>query len=108
MNAIDGMPFHRILSNKITSGLVSLRAGTRIPDSQSGFRLIHADVIRRIVLNTSRYETETEILLKSGIAGFQFGSICISTIYNNEPSSMHLVKDTWRFVKLYLKSLYEY
>jgi len=34
------MPFHRVLSNSITSALVSARTGIRIRDSQTGFRLI--------------------------------------------------------------------
>ncbi|MBN2011330.1 glycosyltransferase family 2 protein [candidate division KSB1 bacterium] len=108
MTSLESMPFHRILSNKITSGLVGLLSGIRVLDSQSGYRLIHSDVLKTIKLHTSRYETETEILIKSGLKGFRCSAINISTIYNGEPSSMHLVKDTLRFIKLYFKCLYEY
>lgn len=100
------MPFHRIFSNKTTSLLISRRIGQPITDSQSGYRLIRAGLLNEIRLNTSHYDTETEILLKSGLKNFKIGYINIDTVYDGEPSSMNLVVDTLRFIRLYLASLF--
>jgi glycosyltransferase involved in cell wall biosynthesis len=104
MHQLSAMPIHRIFSNKVTSGLISLRIGQRIMDSQSGYRLIKTNVIRKISLTTNHYDTESELLIKSGIAGYRIGYVNIQTIYNNEPSSMRIFTDTRRFVKLFWSS----
>ena len=106
MKNIAGMPFHRTFSNKTTSKLVSWRVGQKIVDSQSGYRLITADVLKNIILKTSHYDTETEIVLKSGLMGYKIGFIDIETIYQNEPSSIRLFLDTWRFIKLFWSSFF--
>ena len=106
MKDIRNMPFHRIFSNKTTSKFVSWRIGQRIIDSQSGYRIIKSDVLKNISLKTSHYDTETELLLKSGLQGYKIGFIDIDTIYNNEPSSIRIILDTWRFIKLYLSSFF--
>jgi len=107
MNNLHSMPFHRLLSNKITSYMVSKRIRQKIIDSQCGFRLIKAEVLRKISLQTSHYDTESEILLKSGLLGYRIGFIDIDTIYgNNSSSSIRIYLDTWRFVKLYCSSFF--
>jgi len=106
MKDIKTMPFHRQLSNRITSFLISIRVRQRIEDSQCGYRLIKIDVLKKIALNTHRFETESEILLKSGILGFRIGHIPIHTIYAGESTAMKLVADTVRFIKLYLSSFF--
>ena len=100
------MPFHRVFSNTTTSKLVSWRIGQKIIDSQSGYRIINMDVLKNITLKTSHYDTETELLLKSGCLGYKIGFIDIDTIYHNEPSSIHLFLDTWRFIELYWSSFF--
>lgn len=107
MNNLQSMPFHRVLSNKITSKLLSWRIGQEIVDSQCGYRFICTDVLREIKLVTSHYETESEILIRSGMAGFKIDFIDIDTIYKNEPSSIKLFLDTWRFIKLYWQSFFQ-
>ncbi len=106
MTSLQLMPFHRIISNKITSKLLSWRIGQKIIDSQCGYRFICADVLKEIELFTSHYETESEILIRSGLAGFTIDFIDIDTIYKNEPSSINLFLDTWRFIKLYWHSFF--
>ena len=106
MANLKSMPFHRVLSNKITSKLLSWRIGQKIIDSQCGYRFICTDVFKKIDLFTSHYETESEILIRGGLAGFKIDFIDIDTIYKNEPSSINLYIDTWRFIKLYWQSFF--
>jgi glycosyltransferase involved in cell wall biosynthesis len=98
------MPFQRILSNTITSFIVSKRIGQKIIDSQSGYRLIKTKVLKEVNLETSKYDTETEILLKAGLKGFRIGFVQISTIYGSEKSSIRGFRDTFSFIKLIIKS----
>jgi len=108
MKNLKKMPFQRILTNKITSGLISLRIGKKIEDSQCGFRLIRAELLRDILLNKNRFDLESELILKAGIAGYHFSSVPIATIYQEESSAIHGLRDTLLFIKLYLQSLWWY
>ncbi len=94
------MPVHRILSNTITSAMVSMRTGIKVRDSQCGFRLIKRSVIEKIQLESKGYEAETEFLIKSGRAGFTIDFIPIKTIYGNEKSYMTHWETTVNFVKV--------
>jgi len=97
------MPVHRFLSNSITSGMITLRTGVKIKDSQCGYRLYRAEVLRSINSKATHFDYESDILIKSALAGFRIGSVPIRTIYNNSFSSMRFV-DVARFVRVFLKS----
>lgn len=94
------MPLHRRLSNKITSGMASRMAGCDLPDSQSGYRLIRTALLEKVRLTTSHYETETELLIKAARGGFTIDSAAIPTVYADETSHIHLIRDTIRFLRL--------
>jgi glycosyltransferase involved in cell wall biosynthesis len=106
MKSKRGMPTIRILVNKFTSAVISMRAGCRIEDSQSGYRLIGADVVRSVKLVTSRYETESEILIKAARIGARISSVPIRTIYAGEKSRINPIVDTVRFFALVIRSLF--
>ncbi len=101
------MSIARRISNALTSALVSWRVGQKIPDSQSGFRAIRSGILKEIQLTTSRYETETELLIKAADRGFRIGHVPIPTIYAGETSSIRHVVDTCRFIRLFIKLLFE-
>ena len=97
------MPFHRILSNTMTSVLVRMRTGAAISDSQSGFRFIMRNVLEQVRLEANGFEAETEFLIKAAARGFTFGSIPIDAIYAGERSHMTHVQTTVNFIKVLLK-----
>ncbi|HUI30400.1 MAG TPA: glycosyltransferase family 2 protein [Candidatus Acidoferrales bacterium] len=99
----SGMPFHRFLSNLITSKLISLRTGIDVEDSQCGYRLFRAEVLRKIESPSRHYDYESDILLKAALGGFSIGFVPIKTIYNDSKSSIRVI-DVLRFMKVYLKS----
>ncbi|RKY71290.1 MAG: glycosyltransferase family 2 protein [Candidatus Latescibacterota bacterium] len=100
-----GMPLARVCSNAMTSWVISRRAGQRIEDSQSGYRLIAAEVLRRVSLETDGYEMESELLIKAARSGFQIVSVPIRTVYADETSFIHPLRDTGRFIALVWRSL---
>jgi glycosyltransferase involved in cell wall biosynthesis len=106
MGAAGGMPPIRVFTNRLTSAIVSLRAGQRIPDSQNGYRLIRASLLARLELVTSRYEIESEMIIKACHAGGRAASIPVRTIYGSEESAIHPFRDTCRFIALVMRSLF--
>ena len=96
------MPFIRRLSNTLGTALFSWAVGRRIPDNQSGYRLIG----RRLL--------ETEAVLQSAEAGFEFEVemialaikdglaiewVPIKTIYRDEKSHIKPWKHVMKFLQ---------
>jgi len=105
--SLKNMPVVRYLTNKITSLTVSLLSSQRVLDSQSGFRYISREVLKKVPLRTGKFQTESEILIKAGRMGFKIGSVPISTIYKEERSYINPIIDTGRFIGLVARSLFE-
>ncbi len=103
LNDTKNMPFQRILSNKITSVLLSLKTGQKILDSQCGFRAYKSEVLKKVKSFSLGYEAESEIIVYAARAGFKIGFVNISTIYGNEKSKMNPVKAILGFIKILFK-----
>jgi glycosyltransferase involved in cell wall biosynthesis len=100
LHAKKGMPFHRILSNTITTFLVSARTAKKIADSQSGYRLVDRKVLDSVRLTSYGFEAETEFIIKAAAHGFRFGFVPIETVYNGEKSHMTNFATTVNFVRI--------
>ena len=100
----EGMPFLRVITNQFMSWLISAISKQEIPDTQCGFRLIKCEVLRKIELKTSKFETESEILIKASRMGFKIKSIPIKSVYGKEKSQINPFIDTLRFIKLIFRS----
>jgi glycosyltransferase involved in cell wall biosynthesis len=98
------MPLLRRCTNTLSSWLVSLSAGTYIPDSQSGYRLLSRRVVEGVSTESRGYGAESEILIKAAAAGYKIGSAPISTIYEDEKSYIHPLKQPLLFLGLIIKS----
>lgn len=108
MRTPEGMPFLRRVTNSSMSFLISCLCWQWIPDSQNGFRLIKAGILKNITLKSSRFEIESEIILEAAKRGVKIMSIDTKTVYENHSSLIHPLKDTMRFIKFifpYLKPL---
>ncbi|MCM8781140.1 MAG: glycosyltransferase family 2 protein [Candidatus Omnitrophica bacterium] len=106
MSDVSGMPWIRIVTNKIMSWFLSKITGQSIPDSQCGFRLIKRPVLEKIKFRTHRYETESEILIKAARLGFKIVSVPIRTIYLRKKSQINPFWDTVRFLRFILRELW--
>ena len=98
------MPFHRIISNSITSFMISLRTGLRVHDSQCGYRLVNISKVPIENLKESGFQFESEFLIKMLSLGLKYCEIPIPTIYDKSASSINNLMDTIKFIRLYLKS----
>ncbi len=97
------MPAVRRATNAFMSWLISSICGQKIPDTQCGFRLLTADVLRKVTLESDNYEIETEILIKASKQKFKIDSVPITTIYGNEESKIRPVGDTIRFIRYIIR-----
>jgi glycosyltransferase involved in cell wall biosynthesis len=100
------MPFARWLSNSLTSLILSILSGQTIRDSQSGYRLISNQVLKKVKLKAKKYDLESEILVKAGRKGFKIEKIPIETIYREGKSFINPLVDTGRFLKLMWRTLW--
>ena len=100
------MPLDRLLTNNLTSVIISIFGSTRMRDSQSGYRMIKCGVLRRLRLTSARYDTESEILFQSGYLGFKADEVPIETVYEGSHSFINPFKDTTRFIRQIWKRLW--
>jgi glycosyltransferase involved in cell wall biosynthesis len=106
MSNVRDMPWLRVKTNRFTSWIVSLKAGQKIPDSQSGYRMIKTSLFVKIHMETTRYEAESELLIKASKLGARIEAVPIETIYGEEVSAINPVMDTLRFFRLVIKSFF--
>jgi glycosyltransferase involved in cell wall biosynthesis len=93
----DAMPAARFYANVIGSAVISRFIGTDVTDSQSGFRLIRADLLRRVRLTGTGYEIETEMLIKLVRAGAAVERITVRRLqYEGAHSKIRPFRDTLR------------
>jgi glycosyltransferase involved in cell wall biosynthesis len=100
------MPTARFYSNRIGSRILSSFIGTEVADSQSGFRLIRADRLRRLTLTATGYEIETEMLIKLTRGGASLCRITIPARYHGANSKLRSFRDTFRTCMLAVRYRY--
>lgn len=100
MNDLRSMPFVRRKVNRYMSRRISRVCRQEVPDTQCGYRMVHRDLAPHLLAGTSRFDYETEMLFIASRQGFRIASVPISTIYSDEVSSIHPVRDTIRFFRL--------
>ena len=101
------MPLHRRLNNRLVSAVGTWLCGQKVVDFQCGYRLIKAEVLKSVKLETMRYETESELLVKAGRLGFRIKTIPIKTIYSGQVSNVKPLREIYLFTKLLFACLRE-
>jgi glycosyltransferase involved in cell wall biosynthesis len=103
----ETMPRSRYYTNIIGSRLLSGFIGADVMDSQSGFRLVRSDCLRRITLTATGYEIETEMLIKLVRAGAHLDRVSIRRLdYVGAHSKIRPFRDTSRTCLLAVKYRY--
>jgi len=100
MNDLSGMPPLRRIVNRYMSKRISRICGQKIPDTQCGFRMLHRQLVPDVLGGANRFDYETEMLIFASRKGYRIESIPITTVYSDEISSIHPIRDTIRFFKL--------
>jgi len=66
------------VGNRIFNRLIGFLTGTRVSDSQSGFRAVKSSFVARLNLDSRGYEVESEMLIKAWKKGARIAEIPIS------------------------------
>jgi glycosyltransferase involved in cell wall biosynthesis len=98
----SGMPLSRVISNTITSRILSLLCGASVPDSQCGYRLYSARLLREATITCTRFTMESEVILKAARLGFPVRSVPVQTLYLSGSSHIAHLTDTLRWIKAVL------
>jgi glycosyltransferase involved in cell wall biosynthesis len=93
------VPKHRRIANMISSAATRAVSGGKVRDSQSGYRAMKAEVLRKVNAVGDRYEFETDFIIRAARAGFTTVNIPISTIYGS-PSYFREFRDAWLVIKV--------
>ena len=98
------MPVHRRASNAVSALAVSVCTGRRVADSQSGYRALRADALRRVTSTGDRYEYETDFLIAAARAGLRIECVPVPTIYG-APSHFRALRDGARVLRTIARHL---
>jgi glycosyltransferase involved in cell wall biosynthesis len=102
----EAMPAARFYSNVVGSRILSYFIRTPVLDSQSGFRLIRSDLLRRLALTGTGYEIETEMLIKLARGGARLDRVTVGLRYQGAQSKIRPFRDTFRTCMLALRYRY--
>lgn len=78
----------RILSNKLTSLLLSIKTKQKLFDTQSGFRAYRTNILEDILPTYTGFEAESEMIVKAAEHNYKINFVPIPTIYADEKSKM--------------------
>ena len=90
----DSTPGYRYRTNEIGGRVLSRMTGLEVEDGQSGYRVLSADLLRKLDLNARGYIIETEILLKAARHVKRVRHVPVRVIYGS-PSHYRPFRDTW-------------
>lgn len=98
-------PGLRLFANRFANFWISWAAGYRISDSQSGFRLYPAALLKKVRLNISRnrgFVFESEVLIEAARAGYYSIPVKVQSIYHADRRASHYrpVTDTARIIRM--------
>ncbi|MFZ5787813.1 MAG: glycosyltransferase family 2 protein, partial [Acidobacteriota bacterium] len=94
----DAIPAKRYWTNFLGTRALELITGYPLEDSQCGFRLVTAALLRRMTLVGRRYAIDTELLIRAGKLGGRFAHVPVRVIYDGETSHYRSLGDTVRIV----------
>jgi len=80
----DNMPKKNTFANKFSNFWFALQTGTKLPDTQTGFRLYPIEKMKHLKPFTNRYEAELEMLVRCAWRGIKIVSIPIQVHYAPE------------------------
>ena len=85
---------------------ISFFAGIRVQDTQSGFRLYAASLLKEIRLRGTRYELESEVIVKAARTGLRVESVPIRLARVDGTATSHFRpwRDTTRICRIVVSS----
>jgi hypothetical protein len=104
MGEAPKLPWLRRWVNRTMSRIISRRAGRVLPDTQSGFRVIHLPTWSTLSLQTRRFEMESEMLMAFLAVGARVDFVPVQVIRSHRHSHIHPLTDSWRWLKWWKES----
>lgn len=107
----ENAPRSRYRANKIADFFISLAAGCKIADTQSGYRLYPAELFKKYPkkMNANKkFSLESELLIDAVRWGFKPMAVPIKSYYPKNSRSSHYkpLKDTLSIVALLVKKIF--
>lgn len=86
----------RAISNRVGTALISWLAGSRIEDSQTGYRVVSVDAWKRAGVRGSRFDAEAEFLVRASRLGYEIRHVPVkSGAIDGTPTSHYRnIRDT--------------
>lgn len=102
------MSWLRRFWNQLGVKAVSKLIGTPLTDTQSGYRLIKAEVLQGLPLRATGYEVELELLIKACKRRHRVVEIPVTTHFIDGRHSSHFrpVRDTWLVCRTFLQEFF--
>jgi glycosyltransferase involved in cell wall biosynthesis len=97
MEDVARMPLVRRVVNRYMSNQISRVCGQKIPDTQNGYRMLDRQLIPDMLGGGHRF---TEALIIASRKGYRIESVPITTVYTDQVSKIHPVRDSLRFFKM--------
>jgi glycosyltransferase involved in cell wall biosynthesis len=79
----------RRFANRFSARCIAFASNTNVTDSQSGFRLYSAQLLRAIRLRSDGFDMESEVIVQAGQRGFKIMSIPIDLGFVDGQSTSH-------------------
>lgn len=92
------VPAKRYWTNFLGTRALEIMTGYPLEDSQCGFRLVAAPLLRRMGLVARRYAIDTEILIRAKKLGASFAHVPVQVIYDGAKSHFRPLADTVHIV----------
>ncbi|MCX6927191.1 MAG: hypothetical protein NT154_28900 [Verrucomicrobia bacterium] len=99
MHQAESIPWLRRRVNRWMSRRLSACAGTVLPDSQCGYRLINLQAWNKFAFVADHFEIESEVLLGFVRAGYGVEFVPITVVGKSRHSHIQPLKDTWRWLR---------
>ena len=87
LNNNQEIPTYRKMGIKAITKLTNVTGGTKITDSQSGFRAYNKKILDKIIPQESGMGISTEILIKAQKADFKITEVPITILYEGDTST---------------------
>lgn len=96
----------RRMANRFSAWTIARASRTGVTDSQSGFRLYSANLLRSVRLRTDGFDLESEVIVRAGLGGFKVITTPIELGFVDGLSTSHYkpLKDTLRIAWTVLRA----
>ena len=95
------MPWHRRVTNGLSSWALAVALGRPVADAQSGFRAFTRAVAARVRPTAAGYEYETEFLYLAAMNRCTIAWVPVPTVYGGARSHFRPLRDTARVVAMH-------